>query len=53
MAKTGKKTTERLLKASDAAHALGISLDTLRRWDKEGRIRCVRDDSNRRTFPIS
>jgi molybdopterin-binding protein len=53
MAKTTKRPMERLLKASDAARALGISLDTLRRWDKEGRIRCVRDDRNRRTVPLS
>ena len=35
--------------ASEAAAALGISLDTLRRWDKSGRIRVERDASNRRT----
>ena len=34
--------------ASEAAKALGISLDTLRRWDKAGRIRVKRDASNRR-----
>ncbi len=34
--------------ASEAARALGISLDTLRRWDREGRIRVERDSSNRR-----
>src|SRR5919206_52545 len=34
--------TARLYSAGDAARALGISLDTLRRWDREGRIR-VRD----------
>ena len=44
---------ERLLKAGDAARALGISLDTLRRWDRDGRIRCVRDGSNRRAVPVS
>lgn len=27
---------------------LGISLDTLRRWDREGRIRTERDHANRR-----
>ena len=41
------------MKASDAARALDISLDTLRRWDKEGRIRVVRDPSNRRMVPRS
>src|SRR5919204_111770 len=34
--------------ASEAARALGISLDTLRRWDREGRIRTRRDSRNRR-----
>ena len=34
--------------ASEAAAALGISLDTLRRWDRAGRIRVKRDSSNRR-----
>lgn len=39
--------------ASLAARALGISLDTLRRWDREGRIRVTRDTSNRRQVPLS
>jgi molybdopterin-binding protein len=39
--------------ASEAARALGISLDTLRRWDKEGRIRTRRDRGNRRLVPAS
>jgi molybdopterin-binding protein len=34
--------------ASEAAQALGISLDTLRRWDKDGRIETQRDAGNRR-----
>jgi molybdopterin-binding protein len=34
--------------ASEAARALGISLDTLRRWDRQGRIRVTRDAANRR-----
>jgi len=34
--------------ASDAARTLGISLDTLRRWDSQGRIKTRRDASNRR-----
>jgi molybdopterin-binding protein len=44
---------ERLMKAADAARALRISLDTLRRWDREGRLRVVRDGSNRRMVPVS
>ena len=34
--------------ASEAARALGISLDTLRRWDREGMIETSRDHANRR-----
>jgi molybdopterin-binding protein len=34
--------------AREAAQALGISLDTLRRWDRDGRIRTKRDKGNRR-----
>jgi molybdopterin-binding protein len=34
--------------AREAAQALGISLDTLRRWDRDGRIRTTRDKGNRR-----
>ena len=37
-----------LYTASEAASALGISLDTLRRWDKAGRIKTARDGANRR-----
>jgi molybdopterin-binding protein len=37
-----------LYTASEAAAALGISLDTLRRWDKAGRVHVRRDARNRR-----
>ena len=37
----------------DAARALGVSVDTLRRWDRAGRLRTVRDDRNRRRVPRS
>ena len=39
--------------ASEAARALGISLDTLRRWDREGRIAVERDRSNWRVVAAS
>jgi molybdopterin-binding protein len=42
-----------LYAASEAAAALGISLDTLRRWDKSGRIKVERDAGNRRVVPAS
>ena len=42
---------QRTYTASEAARALGISLDTLRRWDRQGRIRVRRDAANRRVVP--
>jgi molybdopterin-binding protein len=41
------------LTAAEAARALGISLDTLRRWDRAGKIRVARDAANRRVVPAS
>lgn len=38
----------KIYSAAEASRALGISLDTLRRWDRDGRIRVERDDANRR-----
>jgi molybdopterin-binding protein len=39
--------------ASEAAKRLGISLDTLRRWDRAGRIETARDTGNRRIVAAS
>jgi molybdopterin-binding protein len=38
--------------ATEAARELGISVDTLRRWDREGRIRTKRDSANRRVVTL-
>jgi molybdopterin-binding protein len=37
----------------EAAAALGVSVDTLRRWDSAGRIKTTRDARNRRLVPAS
>lgn len=37
----------------EAARALGVSPDTLRRWDRAGKLRTVRDSRNRRRVPRS
>ena len=42
-----------MLSAAEAARALGISLDTLRRWDRAGKIRVERDAANRRVVPAA
>src|SRR5256714_9760067 len=44
---------KQLYTASEAASALGISIDTLRRWDKAGRIAVQRDAGNRRVVAAS
>ncbi len=38
--------------ATEAARELGVSVDTIRRWDREGRIRTERDRANRRLVPL-
>jgi molybdopterin-binding protein len=38
---------------SEAARTLGISIDTLRRWDRQGRIKTERDQGNRRLVSAS
>ena len=42
-----------MVPAGEAARRLGISLDTLRRWDRAGRIRTARDAANRRVVPVT
>jgi molybdopterin-binding protein len=39
--------------AAEAARRLGISIDTLRRWDRDGLIRTERDPRNRRLVPAT
>src|SRR5215210_4483616 len=41
------------LSLGDAARALGVSVDTLRRWDRAGKLRTTRDDRNRRRVPAA
>jgi molybdopterin-binding protein len=40
------------LSLGEAAKALGVSPDTLRRWDAAGRIATTRDERNRRRVPV-
>src|SRR2546421_4960175 len=39
------------LTLGEAAKAIGVSVDTLRRWERAGKLRAVRDDRNRRLIP--
>ncbi len=37
----------------EASRALGVSIDTIRRWDRSGKITTTRDAGNRRVVPAS
>jgi molybdopterin-binding protein len=39
------------LTLGEAARAIGVSVDTLRRWDRAGKVTTVRDDRNQRRVP--
>src|SRR5919197_6069614 len=39
------------LTLGEAAKAIGVSQDTLRRWDRAGKLRTTRDQRNRRLAP--
>jgi molybdopterin-binding protein len=41
------------LPIGEAAKAIGVSIDTVRRWEREGKITTVRDGANRRMVPLS
>lgn len=42
-----------MLSISEAATRLGVSIDTIRRWDRSGKIRVERDSANRRVVPVT
>ena len=39
------------LTLGEAAREIGVSVDTLRRWERAGKVRAVRDERNRRRIP--
>jgi excisionase family DNA binding protein len=41
------------LSLGDAARAIGVSVDTLRRWDRDGKLETSRDAGNRRRVPAT
>ncbi len=36
-----------------AAKQLDVSVDTLRRWDRDGKLETIRDDNDRRRVPVA
>ena len=41
------------LTLGEAARAIGVSQDTLRRWERAGKLRTERDARNRRLVPLA
>jgi molybdopterin-binding protein len=41
------------LTLGEASRALGVSADTLRRWDRSGKLHTTRDERNRRRVPAA
>jgi excisionase family DNA binding protein len=50
MQMTPRPSNSKWLTIGDAAKYLGISRDTLRRWEKRGRIKPTRSPTNRRFY---
>jgi len=50
MARTDPQAT--WLRVGQAAEMLGVSVETLRRWEAEGRIRMERSDGNQRVLEV-
>jgi molybdopterin-binding protein len=47
------KAREQTVGIGEAAKMLGVSTDTLRRWDRSGRLETTRDSRNRRRVPVA
>ncbi len=43
----------RTVAIGEASKLLGVSTDTLRRWDRSGKLKTSRDERNRRRIPVS
>jgi molybdopterin-binding protein len=41
------------LSLGEAAKQLGVSVDTLRRWDRAGKLKTTRDANDRRRVPVA
>jgi molybdopterin-binding protein len=51
MGENAEPTTTRL-RVGQAAEMLGVSVETLRRWDAEGRVRMERSDGGQRVIEV-
>ena len=53
MARTGVKPKQSTIRVGDAAEILGVSIDTLRRWEASGRLRVSRSKGGQRLVALS
>lgn len=47
------QSDEEALAIGDASRMLGVTVETLRRWDRDGRIGSFRTPGGQRRFPLS
>ena len=48
-----EKKSANFLKIGQTAKVLGVSIDTLRRWEKIGKITAIRTAGGTRLYPVS
>jgi molybdopterin-binding protein len=53
MARTGVKPKQSTIRVGEAAEILGVSIDTLRRWEASGRLRVSRSKGGQRLVALS
>ncbi len=46
------QNTDKYITISKASEILGVSIDTIRRWDKAGRLTAYRFDNKNRYFDV-
>lgn len=51
--KEAQGTKEKLLVISEAAKYIGVSIDTVRRWDRRGILHAIRPTGKTRYFPLT
>ncbi len=53
MSDTDQRSSDRNLRAGQAAEMLGVTVETLRRWELDGRLEVVRSGGGQRLVPIA
>ncbi len=53
MSEIDPSATDRVVRAGQAAEMLGVTVETLRRWEVEGRLDVVRSGGGQRLVPVA